>query len=79
VGQREYRLDPTLMLMGRTVKGIIEGDAVPQTFIPRLVELWRQGRFPFDRLVETHPLDKINEAEASALAGRTVKPVLLPG
>ncbi|MFB4320220.1 NAD(P)-dependent alcohol dehydrogenase [Actinomadura sp. 21ATH] len=79
VGSQEYRLDPTLMLMGRTVKGIIEGDAVPQTFIPRLVELWRRGRFPFDRLIETYPLEKINEAEADMLAGEIVKPVVLPG
>ncbi|WP_067486381.1 NAD(P)-dependent alcohol dehydrogenase [Actinomadura hibisca] len=77
VGSREYRLDPTLLLMGRTVKGIIEGDAVPQTFIPRLVELWRRGRFPFDRLVETYPLGAINQAEADSLSGKVVKPVLL--
>ncbi|GAA2429478.1 NAD(P)-dependent alcohol dehydrogenase [Actinomadura vinacea] len=79
IGAEEYRLDPSLLLMGRTVKGIIEGDAVPQTFIPRLVELWRQGRFPYDRLIATYPLDEIGRAEADALAGKVVKPVLLPG
>ncbi|MFI0355210.1 NAD(P)-dependent alcohol dehydrogenase [Actinomadura sp. 9N407] len=79
VGQQEYRLDPSLLLLGRTVKGIIEGDAVPQTFIPVMIDLWRAGRFPFDRLIETYPLDQINEAEADTLAGKTVKPVLLPG
>lgn len=78
VGSEEYRLDPSLMLMGRTVKGIIEGDVVPQTFIPKLVELWRQGRFPYDRLVRTYPLADINRAEADALSGEVVKPVLLP-
>ncbi|MQY05702.1 NAD(P)-dependent alcohol dehydrogenase [Actinomadura macrotermitis] len=78
VGSRPYALDPTLLLMGRTVKGVIEGDAVPHLFIPRLVELWRQGRFPFDRLIETYPLKDIGRAEADVLAGRTVKPVLLP-
>ncbi|KAB2350925.1 NAD(P)-dependent alcohol dehydrogenase [Actinomadura rudentiformis] len=79
VGSEEYRLDPSLLLMGRTVKGIIEGDAVPQLFIPRLVELWRQGRFPFDKLVTTYPLGQINQAEADWLSGKVVKPVLLPG
>ncbi|GAA1555005.1 NAD(P)-dependent alcohol dehydrogenase [Actinomadura kijaniata] len=77
VGAREYRLDPTLLLMGRTVKGIIEGDVVPQLFIPRLVELWKQGRFPFDRLIETYPLADVNRAEADSLSGKVVKPVLL--
>ncbi|WP_242882416.1 NAD(P)-dependent alcohol dehydrogenase [Actinomadura litoris] len=78
LGAPEYQLDATLLLMGRTVKGIIEGDAVPQTFVPRMIELWRQGRFPFDRLVRTYPLAEINRAEADALSGEVVKPVLLP-
>jgi len=79
VGGEEYRLDPSVLLMGRTVKGIIEGDAVPQLFIPQLVELWRQDRFPFDRLITTFPMSRINEAEAEWLSGKVVKPVLVPG
>lgn len=78
VGREDYRLDPTHMLMGRTVRGIIEGDAVPQTFVPRMIDLWRRGLLPFDRLVRTYPLADIARAEADALSGTTVKPVLLP-
>ncbi|QKW39746.1 NAD(P)-dependent alcohol dehydrogenase [Actinomadura sp. NAK00032] len=78
VGAAEYRLDANLLLMGRTVKGIIEGDAVPHTFIPTLIELWRQGRFPFDRLITTYPLDQINQAEGDTTSGKVVKPVLIP-
>lgn len=78
VGSEEYRLDPNLLLMGRTVKGIIEGDAVPHTFIPMMIDLWRKGLFPFDRLIETYPLDQINQAEADATSGKVVKPVLIP-
>jgi aryl-alcohol dehydrogenase len=71
-------LDPTA-LIGKTVTGILEGSAVPQELIPRLLALWKEGRFPFDRLIETFPLEEINEAEAASLEGRVVKPVLLPG
>ncbi|WP_433475205.1 NAD(P)-dependent alcohol dehydrogenase [Spirillospora sp. CA-142024] len=78
VGAAEYRLDANLLLMGRTVKGIIEGDAVPHTFIPKMIELWGQGRFPFDRLITTYPLDQINQAEADTTSGKVVKPVLIP-
>ncbi|HEU5026320.1 MAG TPA: NAD(P)-dependent alcohol dehydrogenase [Spirillospora sp.] len=78
VGSEEYRLDPNLLLMGRTVKGIIEGDAVPHTFIPMMIDLWRKGLFPFDRLIETYPLDQINQAEADTTSGKVVKPVLIP-
>jgi len=64
-------------LAGRSVTYVYEGGGVPQAFIPRLVDLWRRGRFPFDRLVRTYPLAEIDTAEADAHAGRTVKPVLL--
>lgn len=71
-------LAPLTLELGRTVMGIIEGDVVPQRFIPQMIALWRQGRFPFDRLIRTFPLAKIDEAERASLAGEVVKPVLLP-
>lgn len=65
-------------LVGKTAIGILEGNADPQTFIPRMIELWQAGRFPFDRLIEEFPLSAINEAEQASLSGRVVKPVLRP-
>ncbi|WP_206061195.1 hypothetical protein [Nonomuraea basaltis] len=41
--------------------------------------LWKQGRFPFDKLITTFPLSEINQAEAATIAGSAIKPVLLPG
>jgi aryl-alcohol dehydrogenase len=70
-------LDATALL-GKRVSNILEGSADPQRLVPQLLELWRAGRFPFDRLIETFPLDRINEAEAASLDGRVVKPVLVP-
>jgi aryl-alcohol dehydrogenase len=77
VQQGDLVLDPYTLSIGRSVMGIFEGDAVPQVFIPRLIDLWRQGRFPFDRLVEAFPLEAINEAEQASAKGEVVKPVLL--
>jgi len=65
-------------LAGRELTYVYEGSAVPQEFIPHLVRLWRSGRFPFDRLIRQYPLDDIDRAEADAVEGRTVKPVLIP-
>lgn len=64
------------MTRGWTLRMIIEGDAVPQVFIPQLVSLWQAGRFPFDKLVQSYPFEQINEAFADSEAGKTVKPVL---
>lgn len=74
----EFSLDMNGILFGRTVRGIIEGDSVPDIFIPQLVELWRQGRFPFDRLVRFYPLAAIEEAVHASESGEVLKAVLLP-
>ena len=61
---------------GRALRGIIQGDSIPDLFIPALIELYTQGRFPFDRLITYYPFAQINEAAAAAERGEVVKPVL---
>jgi aryl-alcohol dehydrogenase len=61
---------------GRKTLGIIEGDAVPQHFIPKLIELYQTGQFPFDRLIKFYDFNDINQAIADAKRGDTIKPVL---
>ncbi|NPU84443.1 MAG: NAD(P)-dependent alcohol dehydrogenase [Syntrophaceae bacterium] len=63
----------------RKTVGIIQGDAVPQQFIPRLIELYRAGRFPFDRLMKFYAFRDINRAIADSRRGGAVKPVLRIG
>jgi aryl-alcohol dehydrogenase len=65
-----------VMIPGKRIMGIVEGDAVPQVFIPQLIELHKQGRFPFDRLVKFYPFAEINEAIADSEKGVTIKPIL---
>ena len=65
-----------LMSPGKSIRGIIQGDSVPELFIPQLIELHRQGRFPFDRLIKFYGLDEINQAAADSESGATIKPIL---
>jgi aryl-alcohol dehydrogenase len=60
------------------VKGVVEGDSDPAVFIPLLIDLYKQGRFPFDRLIKTYPFNQINEAVQDHHSGKCVKAVLLP-
>src|SRR4029078_9945170 len=76
-GGDQLVFDPNA-LFGKTVVGIFDGNADPQQFIPRMIELWQDGRFPFDRLIETYALSQIDETEQASLAGSRIKPVLLP-
>lgn len=74
----EVTLDMNGILFGRTVRGIIEGDSIPDIFIPRLIELWRQDRFPFDKLVRFFPMAEIEAAAHASESGEVLKAILLP-
>ncbi|MBN2324971.1 MAG: NAD(P)-dependent alcohol dehydrogenase [Spirochaetes bacterium] len=72
----EVSLDMDLLMNGRTVKGIIEGDAVPDIFIPKLIELYKRGKLPFDKLIEFYPFEGINKAVEDMEKRKVIKPVL---
>jgi aryl-alcohol dehydrogenase len=65
-----------LMTAGRKVRGIVEGDSAPDIFVPQLIELQKQGRFPYDRMLEFYDLENINQAIADSESGAAVKPVV---
>ncbi len=66
-----------LVPLGLTIRGILEGDSDPDTFIPELIGHYRAGKFPVDRLVATFPFPEINQAIADQHHGKCVKVVLL--
>jgi aryl-alcohol dehydrogenase/geraniol dehydrogenase (NAD+) len=66
-----------MLVRGVGVKYITEGDADPQTFIPQMIEWYKAGKFPFDRLIKTFPFAQINEAAHASETGQAIKPVLL--
>jgi aryl-alcohol dehydrogenase len=66
----------TSFSQGRKTLGIIQGDAVPQNFIPKLIDLYRAGQFPIDRLIKFYDFSEINLAITEARGGATIKPVL---
>lgn len=76
-GEVSFHCEQELMGPGRTLAGLVEGCSVPREFLPRLLELWRQGKFPFDRLLEFYPFAEISRAAEDSLSGRVLKAVLL--
>lgn len=66
----------TAIVKGSSVIGINQGDPVPRESIRTLVELHRQGRFPFDQLIQVYPFEDIEKAAEDAASGEVVKPVL---
>jgi aryl-alcohol dehydrogenase len=65
------------LVVGRRIRGLVEGDSVPQVFIPVLIELWRSGRFAVDALVTTYRATDLPAALQAMRTGDVVKPVLV--
>jgi aryl-alcohol dehydrogenase len=68
-----------VMQHSKTVRGVVEGDSVPDVFIPQLIDLYFAGRFPFDKLVKFYRFDQINEAAEDSERGVTLKPIIRIG
>ena len=66
----------TILVAGRSVRGVVEGDSVPQVFLPQLVRFWEDGRFPVERLLSHYDFERIEDAVRDAESGEAIKPVL---
>lgn len=78
IGIPDFAMDVRSVISGgKTIRGVIEGDAVPQALIPRLIALHRDGRLPVEKLIRTYGFEQIDAAFADAADGSTIKPVLI--
>ena len=72
----EVTFETPFLQNGRTVRGVIQGDSVPQEFIPLLVDHIMAGRFPVEKMITYYDLIDINNAADESAAGKTIKPVI---
>ena len=75
----DVSLEMRTIQQGRIVRGCVQGESDIQLFLPRLIELYRAGRLPIERLVRFYNHAEINEAVADMLTGKTIKAVLRIG
>jgi len=67
----------TMIKSGAAIIGVAMGDAYTQEYIPKLVEEYRAGRFPLEKLVKFFKPEEIDTAVKEMLSGETVKPVIV--
>jgi Zn-dependent alcohol dehydrogenase len=72
----EFSVDHLSTLWGKSIVGTLGGRGRSLRLIGGLMGLYAQGRFPFDRLVEYFPLERIEEAVEASYSGDVIKPVL---
>ncbi|MGA2891466.1 MAG: NAD(P)-dependent alcohol dehydrogenase [Xanthobacteraceae bacterium] len=72
----EVSLEMPFLQEGRVVRGVIQGDSFPKNFIPRLVDLMMDGKFPIEKMIKFYDFADINLAAEESSAGIAIKPVL---
>ncbi len=73
----KVEFDAWNLIRGRTIKGSVMGDCVPEIFIPKLVQFHEEGRFPVDKIMSFYSLDDINIAISESSSGKAIKPVII--
>ena len=72
----EVSLEMPFLQEGRVIRGVIQGDSVPHDFIPKLVDLIIENKFPIEKIINFYDFADINLAAKDSSAGTTIKPVL---
>ena len=63
----------------RSLRGSYLGSCVPVRDIPNLIQLYRSGQLPVDKLLsETMGLDEINQGFDRLVDGETIRSVVIP-
>lgn len=59
------------------VESTIQGDANPRKSIPMLIQWYREGKLPLEKLEKHYQVDDFETARNEMHGGGVVKPVLL--
>lgn len=62
---------------GRKVHFIRYGNQNTDDFVPLMIQMWKDGKFPFDKLVSFYTLDEAQKAIDDSTAGIATKPIVL--
>lgn len=76
-GDVTFNVNDDIMGESKTIAGVIEGDAVPQLFIPKIVRYYKKGLFPFDQLTKFYRFEDINQAFTDSATGKVIKPIVV--
>lgn len=75
----DYTLKTTgfeMLLSGKQYQGVVEGAAYPPDYVPKMIQWYREGKFPIDKLLKLMPAADFNQAMHEMHSGETIKPIL---
>jgi Zn-dependent alcohol dehydrogenase len=64
------------MVSGKRIIGAVEGQVIPQEYIPKMIQWSREGKFPFDKFTKQYPAEQFEHAIAGMVKGAVIKPII---
>lgn len=68
---KDFNIGIDVLMMYRTIIGCCEGDSIPQW-----IQLYKEGRFPVDRIIHTYSFEELEKARDDAHRGKVMKAVV---
>ena len=60
----------------RTLRGTCEGECIAQVYIPEIIRMYKEGRFPIDKIITVYDFEDIEQAFKDSHDGKVIKPVI---
>ncbi len=76
IGEITFNVQNELLGDGKSLVGVIEGDSISKLFLPKILDYYKKGMFPMDKLMKFYSFKDINEAQAASDRGAYIKAVL---
>jgi Zn-dependent alcohol dehydrogenase len=67
----------SFLLTGKQCIVAIEGQAYPPKYVPKMIRWYREGKFPFDKLMKRIPADDFEQGLKEMHEGTTIEPILI--
>ncbi|MGY3749870.1 NAD(P)-dependent alcohol dehydrogenase [Vagococcus acidifermentans] len=79
VTKKEFEVNTffNLVFGNKKMVGCLIGDTIPKYHLPRLIDFYKKGQFPFDQFIKFYDFEDIVQAEADSVSGKTLKSVLI--
>ena len=74
--QKTFEVSLSIRTDSKKLIGVTEGDSNYPLFLPKLLEYYKGGVLPFDKLTKYYRIDEIEKAFEDALSGETIKPII---
>ena len=76
IGEITFNVQNELLGDGKSLVWVIEGDSISKLFLPKILDYYKKGMFPMDKLMKFYSFKDINEAQAASDRGECIKAVL---